>query len=249
MPVTPIKKVLEALEDYTERGDEYRAKCPAHNGTSEDSLSIREVENGDILLHCHAECENEDIVDALDLDLADLFSKNGRASGHTTKEGRPAEVRTVDELPGTIDEYFTFEDTERNLIYIQQHKGPYYRVVGYDEDGDPLLVKSLGDVEPVLFQLPRLLEAVEAGETIYHVEGCKDVVNVIETLGVAVTTSGGAKTWKGEFAELYRGAKEVVILPDNDEEGRRLCPEGGPGSPRGCRDSQNRGSPGVAREG
>src|SRR3712207_7951292 len=32
-------------------------------------------------------------------------------------------------------------------------------------------------------------------------------------------SSGGAKTWKGEFAELYWGAREVVILPDNDEEG------------------------------
>src|SRR5215211_8342552 len=65
----PIDKVLEQLEDYTERGNEIRARCPAHNGTSEDSLSIREAENGDVLLHCHAECDNEDIVEALDLDL------------------------------------------------------------------------------------------------------------------------------------------------------------------------------------
>ena len=69
----PIVKVLERLEDYTERGDEIRARCPAHNGTSEDSLSIREAENGDVLLHCHAECENEDIVEALDLEMLDLF--------------------------------------------------------------------------------------------------------------------------------------------------------------------------------
>ena len=215
----PIDKVLERLEDYTERGDEIRARCPAHNGTSEDSLSIREAENGDVLLHCHAECENEDIVEALDLEMLDLFSGNGRISKPLTKEDRPAEVRTVDELPGTMDEYFTFEDEEGNLLYIQKHKGAYYRVVGEDEDGDPLLIKGLGDVEPVLFELPGLIQAVEAGETIYHLEGCKDVVNAKERLGITATTSGGAKTWKGEFAYYYRGAKEVVILPDNDEEG------------------------------
>jgi putative DNA primase/helicase len=215
----PIDKVLEQLEDYTERGDEIRARCPAHNGTSEDSLSIREAENGDVLLHCHAECENEDIVEALDLDLADLFSKNGKASKPLTKEARPAEVRTVDELPGVIEDYFTFEDEEGEFLYIQQHKGAYYRVVGEDEDGDPLLIKGLGDVEPVLFELSSLIRGVNAGETIYHLEGCKDVVNAKERLSITATTSGGAKTWKGEFAEHYRGAKEVVILPDNDEEG------------------------------
>jgi putative DNA primase/helicase len=188
----PIDKVLERLEDYAERGDEIRARCPAHNGTSEDSLSIKETENGDVLLHCHAECENEDVVEALDLDLADLFSKNGKASKPLTKEARPAEVRTVDELPGMIEDYFTFEDDEGKLLYIQQHKGAYYRVVGEDEDGDPLLIKGLGDVEPVLFELPGLIQAVEVGETIYHLEGCKDVANAKERLGITATTSGGA---------------------------------------------------------
>jgi hypothetical protein len=71
----------------------------------------------------------------------------------------------------------------------------------------------------MLYKLPDLLRAVEAGETIYHVEGCKDATTARERLGVAATTSGGAKTWKGEFAEYYQGAKEVVIVPDNDEEG------------------------------
>jgi hypothetical protein len=218
-----IDQVLEQLEDYTQQGDEFRARCPAHNGNSEDSLSIREEENGKVLLHCHSGCECEEILDALDLEMSDLFSGNGKSRGKPigpiAKEDRPAEVRTIDEIPGTIDEYFAFEDGEGNLLYIQQHKGAYWRVVGYDEDWDPLLLKGLGDLEPMLYKLPDLLRAVEAGETVYHVEGCKDATTARERLGVAATTSGGAKTWKGEFAEYYQGAKEVVIVPDNDEEG------------------------------
>ena len=218
-----LNKVLDQLEDYSQRGDGYRARCPAHNGESEDSLSIQENEDGKVLLHCHSGCGNEEIIEALDLEMSDLFSGNGNDKGKPigppAKEDKPAEVLTVEELPGTINEYFGFKDEEGKLLYIQQHKGAYYRVVGEDEDGDPLLIKGLGDVEPVLFELPGLIQAVEAGETIYHLEGCKDVVNAKERLGITATTSGGAKTWKGEFAEHYRAAKEVVILPDNDEEG------------------------------
>src|SRR5215217_6825223 len=219
----PLDKVLDQLEDYSQRRDEFRARCPAHNGESEDSLSVRENEDGKVLLHCHSGCGSEEIIEALDLEMSDLFSGNGKGKGKPigppAKEDRPAEVRTVNELPGTIDEYYAFEDEKGNLLYIQQHKGAYYRVVGYDEDGDPLLVKGLGDLEPVLYKLPDLLRAVKEGEPIAHTEGCKDVTSARERLRVAATTSGSCTSWKSEFAENYRGAKEVWIIPDNDEEG------------------------------
>src|SRR3712207_2983249 len=173
----PIDKVLEALEDYAERGDEIQVLCPAHDDI-EPSLSIKEANDGRVLLHCHAGCATEDIVEALSLEMSDLFSKNGRPSKPLAREDRPAEVRTVDELPGEIEDYYTFEDEEGNLLYIQQHRGAYYRVVGFDEDGDPLLIKGLDDVEPVLFELPNLIRAAKAGETVYHLEGCKDTVKI-----------------------------------------------------------------------
>jgi hypothetical protein len=217
----PLDKVLDQLEDYSQRRDEFRARCPAHNGESEDSLSVRENEDGKVLLHCHSGCGSEEIIEALDLEMSDLFSGNGKGKpiGPPAEEARPAEVRTVNELPGTIDEYYAFEDEKGNLLYIQQHKGAYYRVVGYDEDGDPLLVKGLGDLEPVLYKLPDLLRAVKEGEPIAHTEGCKDATSARERLGVAATTSGSCTSWKSEFAENYRGTKEVWVIPDNDEEG------------------------------
>ena len=218
-----LNKVLDQLEDYSQRGDGFRARCPAHNGESEDSLSVRENEDGKVLLHCHSSCGSEEIIEALDLEMSDLFSGNGKGKGKPigppAKEDKPVEVRTVNELPGTIDEYYAFEDEKGNLLYIQRHKGGYYRVVGYDEDGDPLLVKGLGDLEPVLYKLPDLLHAVKEGEPIAHTEGCKDATSARGRLGVAATTSGSCTSWKSEFAENYRGAKEVWVIPDNDDEG------------------------------
>src|SRR3712207_8483031 len=46
-------------------------------------------------------------------------SKNGQlrySKPLIKEEDRVAEVRTVEEIPGTIDEYFGFEDEEGNLL-------------------------------------------------------------------------------------------------------------------------------------
>ena len=88
----PLNKVLDQLEDYSQRGDEFRARCPAHNGESEDSLSVQENEDGKVLLHCHSGCGNEEIIEALDLEMSDLFSERqgqGQAD-RSAREGRRA---------------------------------------------------------------------------------------------------------------------------------------------------------------
>jgi hypothetical protein len=52
--LSPVEKVLDRLEDYTERRDEFRARCPVHNGTSADSLSVKEGDDRRALLVCHS---------------------------------------------------------------------------------------------------------------------------------------------------------------------------------------------------
>ena len=57
-PDVQITEVVKALKS---RGDEprrqrdgsWRARCPAHGGDNDTSLSVRE-ENGRLLTHCHA---------------------------------------------------------------------------------------------------------------------------------------------------------------------------------------------------
>src|ERR687889_2147213 len=89
--LSPVEKVLDRLKDYTVRKDECRARCPAHNGNSDDSLSIKESEDGRALLVCHANCEIEDILEALDLSMTDLFVKgNSQSSPGAAKKARKA---------------------------------------------------------------------------------------------------------------------------------------------------------------
>jgi DNA primase len=63
---------LARLDGVKRTGDDkYIARCPAHDDRS-PSLSIKEVDDR-ILIHCHAGCDALSIVEAVGLELSDLF--------------------------------------------------------------------------------------------------------------------------------------------------------------------------------
>lgn len=62
---------LEGVRRY--RDDGWRAKCPAHEGKSPNSLAIKQVDDGRVLLHCFAGCAAVEVLSAIGLELHDLF--------------------------------------------------------------------------------------------------------------------------------------------------------------------------------
>jgi DNA primase len=69
----------------------------------------------------------------------------------------------------------------------------------------------------VLYRLPEVMEA----PIVFVVEGEKDVETLRSWGFVATTNAGGAKApWLPQFTEALRG-REVILIPDNDEPGRR----------------------------
>lgn len=69
----PIDIVLPELEGVTSVGiGRYTALCPAHDDRR-PSLSVREADDGTVLIYCHAGCLFEDIVDCLGLRPSELF--------------------------------------------------------------------------------------------------------------------------------------------------------------------------------
>lgn len=63
------------------------ACCPAHDDRS-PSLSIRETDDGRILLHCFAGCEVESVLDALGMTFADVMPER-IGTDHAYKSRRP----------------------------------------------------------------------------------------------------------------------------------------------------------------
>ena len=68
-----IDNLLARLDNVKKTGAEkWRASCPAHEDKN-PSLSIREMDDGRVLLHCFAGCGAVEVLNAIGLDFADLF--------------------------------------------------------------------------------------------------------------------------------------------------------------------------------
>lgn len=197
-----------ALDDFLARLDGVRrsgashvARCPGHEDRRQ-SLSVSVGNDGRLLVRCHAGCATEHLLERLDLTLADLMP---------AREEKPA---TRPEITAAYD----YTDEEGGLLY------QVVRFIPKDfrqrrPDGQGGWEWSLGDTRRVLYRLPAVLAAKEAGRRVFVVEGEKDV-GTLEHLGFCATTNArGASEWRPEYAETLTGC-HVVVIPDNDEAGR-----------------------------
>jgi len=73
--LSPTNRILERLENVKQNGDSSQACCPSHESKSKSTLSVKEGDDGRVLLHCFAGCSALEIVHALGLELADLFER------------------------------------------------------------------------------------------------------------------------------------------------------------------------------
>lgn len=76
----PVDVVLARLDRHKAKGHgQWIARCPAHDDRN-PSLSIKEGENGAVLLKCFAGCDIAAVVAAMGLELSDLFPPRDSAS-------------------------------------------------------------------------------------------------------------------------------------------------------------------------
>lgn len=200
MKINSLEDFLNLLEKVESlRGDEYRARCPAHED-KHPSLSVTES-NGKILIYCHAGCKTREILKALNLRDSDLFLEDG------DKPTRSDIVETYD-----------YTDEDGKLLYqvcrTEDKQFPQRRPVA---DGWKW---GLGNTRRVLYNLPNVREAIEENRFLFLVEGEKDADN-LEKLGFTATCNPmGAGNWSDGYTDSLEDAN-VVILPDNDKEGRK----------------------------
>ncbi len=96
---SPLDTVLGQLENVRAMvGGEHSARCPAHADRN-NSLSVGTGDDGRVLLKCFVGCDTVQIVGALGLTLADLFSKGQPGEG-----GRhiPSRDATTVQHPETV---------------------------------------------------------------------------------------------------------------------------------------------------
>jgi len=199
-----INALLGHLAGIRKNGTGWTARCPAHQD-HKNSLSVKQAEDGRILLFCHAGCSFSDIIGALDIEAKELM-------GDT-----PVLVKNT---KSRIEKTYDYVDAAGNLLFQAvrfQPKDFKFR----QPDGPDKWIWNLKGVEKMIFRLPEVQAAVQfGGYPIFVCEGEKGVLN-LETEGLPATCSpGGANKWLKKYADYFIGA-EIVILPDNDDPGRK----------------------------
>ena len=168
--------------------------CPAHDDHT-PSLSVTAGDDDRILLHCHAGCTVDQVLTADGLQATDLFAER-----HTNGRVEMAVYTYVDEHDTALYEVVRFQPKD---FRQRQPNGEW----------------GIGDIRRVPFRLPRVLQAVADSQTVYVVEGEKDVL-ALERAGVVATCNpGGAGKWRPDYSEFLRGA-DVVVVADCDNPGR-----------------------------
>lgn len=220
-PSTPIERVLRVLSDARPCGGGFEARCPAHDDQA-PSLTISEGSDGRALLKCHAGCDNTKVVAALGLHMRDLFIED--APNQVARTSKTEKLFTLEQIrswPWT-QRVYEYQDELGNLRFlvvrtIRDNKKSF---VQFSPSEDGRWRSTRRGVKPLLFRLPKVLDAVRRGERIYIVEGEK-CVEACEALGLVATCNpGGAGKWQRDFGAVLRNAV-VAVLPDNDDPGLR----------------------------
>lgn len=82
------ENLISRLERVKRTGaGRWQARCPAHDDRG-PSLSIRELDDGRVLVHCFAGCDVHSVLSAVSLSFDDLFPPC-ELGQHVKREGRP----------------------------------------------------------------------------------------------------------------------------------------------------------------
>jgi len=195
----PFVRIEEALRSHGCEPKDGRARCPCAEhgqgrGDVNPSLTYGHRSDGRAWVKCHAGCPRSAVLESLALAAADL---------------KPAASSMVATYP--------YVDEQGKLLFEVVRFHPK-RFRQRRPDGRGGHTWSIRGVRRVLYRLPQVLVAVKDGQTIYVVEGEKDV-HAAEKQGLIATTNpGGAEKWRGEYSGSLRGA-HVVLVADRDRRG------------------------------
>ncbi|MBK9966145.1 MAG: hypothetical protein IPP07_15045 [Holophagales bacterium] len=156
--MTPLERVIGALEQHGCRGRGTSWQCPAHEDQHQ-SLSIGDGKDEKVVIKCHAGCATEDIVKALSLEMKDLFPEREEPA----PKRKPKVVATyqyMDENGVLLFEKLRFHPKK----FLQRRPDPK------GKDGWSW---SLDGVRKVLYGLPGVTATVKDEKVVYFTEGEK----------------------------------------------------------------------------
>lgn len=215
-----LKKHFKIYED---KGDKCIAFCPLHPEGNASITICYDKFNEKTLIECSEGCSVLEILDKVGLTLEDLCER-----GSARKN---------------IDEIYSYTDEEGNELYqrVKYKDGKFSvrRVIGKDvvyglKGGEYYetftgsgewskkekineKVKVFPEAQQVIYNLPQVVNAINKGETVFIVQGEKNV-EALKEFGLTGTTNLYIPSkeflkanWKENYNQYFKEAKVVLI--------------------------------------
>ena len=233
--MSALETVLERTRNVRENGPGYLVSCPCRGhgkgrGDEDPNLSVDVDQEGNVLLKCFAGCDNEAVVEALGLTMADLFEqRNGRGGGGAYT---PSKTRSTHQ-PATLPNYAAYVGLPVDFLKglglgeIRYVGEPAVRMPYLDESGEEVLltrfrvsltgkpeVKTRKGDKHRPYGLWKLEEAREAGYA-WLVEGESDCQTLWFHEEPAVGIPG-ANGWKAEWASDLEGMGRLYFVVEDE---------------------------------
>lgn len=232
---TAIDRLRDVLRDLGEptrmdRGDSFRTRGRCHDGDSPDTVSVRRSD-GKVDIHCH-KCDGDDqYLTAIGWTVADLYDEpRERDQGPSTSPPRPrpkpsppktsrARTKAKRPLRGETASYPYCDENGTLLFEVVRieipGQGKDFRQISADG------YYGTSGIRRVLYRLPDVVKAAQAGGLATIVEGEKDVETLV-AMGITATTmpGGSGMGWTDEYTASLKGATEVIVIQDRDAKGR-----------------------------
>lgn len=212
MTFNEVLKNFQVKSRYQNRA---QCVCPSHDD-KQASLTITAGQKG-ILLHCHAGCTLESVLEAAHLKKSDLFydEQKPRSSWRSyieQREGRAIEAVYQYSYCSGDSAFCKVRLAGKKFVYgaLQDSRFRY----GLPKPRRELPAAVYGD-------LKALKQAISEDRPVFYVEGERDVQTMTKQ-GYAAITAGSVNDWRSDVAQLFKGAN-VVVLADNDAPGQNLA--------------------------
>lgn len=205
-----IEQVLSRLQGVEKSGDNWVARCPAHEDRT-PSLSVSTGESGKVLLHCHAGCTFPTIVHAMGFSVHEF-------TGGANDPSRAKSKRNGSKPKSKIVATYDYRDESGDLLFQVCRMDPKdFRQ--RKPNGHGGWNWSVKNVRKVPYRLAELI-AADTTAPVFIVEGEKDVDRLKDAGFIATCNAGGAGKWDKavKSVDAFAG-RRIVIIPDNDPVG------------------------------
>lgn len=188
-------------------GDQGTCRCPLPNHGSQDRHPSFSVNAAKGTFFCHKE--------GISGGLKQLSQLTGHALPAVSIQ--PPLGKTARQIAAIYD----YVNAEEQLCYqVVRMQPKTFRIRRPDPAQRGSWIWNMGECEALPYRLPGLLAGMAAGETVFVVEGEKDVDALI-ALGLTATTNhGGAGKWSHACSRYFVAGAQVVVIADNDAPGQ-----------------------------